>query len=405
WEIFWWALEGARVCLLAPGGEKDPQQIVEAIKQNQVTVMHFVPSMLRAFLEYIKEPLNATGLTDREKISALRQVFASGEALELSLVKEFNRLLYNPNKTALANLYGPTEAAIDVSYYDCPVEGNIQRIPIGKPIENITLYVLGNNDLLQPVGAPGELCIAGVGLARGYLNKPELTAERFPKVSRQLLSPSFPKNQSLITNNHLYRTGDLARWLPDGNIEYLGRIDNQVKIRGFRIELEEIETVLERHDGIKQAVVAPLTTKSGTKNLCAYIVWHKKETKIAALREHTGKHLPEYMVPSYFVKLEKIPISPNGKIDRKALPQPRTEDTGSDETRYRDPQNDLQEHMAQVWKEVLGRRRIGIDDNFITIGGDSIQAIQIASKLNRVGYKLEIAHIFKHLTIDKISRC
>ncbi|MCP4155756.1 MAG: amino acid adenylation domain-containing protein, partial [bacterium] len=387
WEIFWWAVTGARLAILDHGWEKEPLRIVETVVQTRVTVMIFVPSMLRVFLENINTPAEA------EKLNTLKQIITIGEALEVSLVKEFNRLVNNSGKILLTNTYGPTEATIAVSNYDCPAAGEITHIPIGKPMDNIGLYVLGVGEQLQPVGVPGELCIAGDGLARGYINKPELTAERFPVTDNQL-SPYF-------TNNHLYHTGDLARWLPDGNVQYLGRMDHQVKIRGNRIELGEIEAVLERYATVKQAVVAPVKGKTGGISLCAYYAdsQYEKETDVAALREHLSKHLPDYMVPSYYVKLEEIPVSSNGKINRKALPQPGVEDIIRDETRYREPRNDLQVQMVAVWQEVLGLERIGIDDSFIDIGGDSIQAIQITSRLNRVGYKLEIAHIFKHLTI------
>ncbi|HLP47728.1 MAG TPA: amino acid adenylation domain-containing protein, partial [Candidatus Kapabacteria bacterium] len=211
WEIFWWSIVGARLCLLPPGGEKDPEQITLAIERNYITTMHFVPSMLSVFLDYLKES-NQT-----KKMSTLKWVIASGEALLPVHVERFNELLTRKNDVLLVNLYGPTEATIDVSYFNCLQKNEREIIPIGKPIDNINLYILDKNFHYQPIGVVGELYIFGAGLARGYLNNPELTAIKFISVS------SVAK---------IYKTGDLAKWLPDGNIEFLGRIDHQVKIRG-----------------------------------------------------------------------------------------------------------------------------------------------------------------------------
>ncbi|MCP5103510.1 MAG: AMP-binding protein, partial [bacterium] len=372
WELSWWSIVGARVCLLAPGGEKDPRRIAAAVNRHRVTVMHFVPSMLSAFLGYIDQSPDV----DVKTLVSLRQVITSGEALTVSQVEAFNRLLARTNGTALANLYGPTEAAIDVSYYDCPKEGKIERVPIGKPIDNIQLTVLDRGGCLQPVGVAGELCISGAGLARGYLNNPQLTADKFYKS---------------------YKTGDLCRWLPNGNIEFLGRIDHQVKIRGFRIELGEIETQLMTHDRVNEAVVVDREDAQGDKYLTAYIVGAFIETP--QLKKYLSQTLPGYMIPSYFVQLETIPLSPNGKVNRKALPRP---ERGSTET-YEAPRTDVQRKLAVVWQEVLGVRQVGINDNFIALGGDSIKAIQVASRLSRYGYRLDIAHLFRHFTIEAVS--
>ena len=225
WELFWWSFVGAKVCFLIPGGEKDPEEIVRAAQRNKITTMHFVPSMLNVFLDHLE------GSSNVDKLSSLSQVFASGEALNVQQAERFNRILNRQFKTKLHNLYGPTEATVDVSYFDCSTGETLEIIPIGKPIDNISLYVVDKNYGLQPVGVAGELCIAGDGLARGYLNKPELTMEKFVQ-------------NPFVPGTRMYRTGDLARWLPDGNIEFLGRIDHQVKIRGFRIELGEIEVQL-----------------------------------------------------------------------------------------------------------------------------------------------------------------
>ncbi|MCP5048941.1 MAG: amino acid adenylation domain-containing protein, partial [bacterium] len=376
WELFWWSLQGAAVCLLQPGGEKNPETIVEACQKSNVTVMHFVPSMLKVFLEYVE----ASGAGD--KLKPLARVFASGEALELRHVERFNALLYQSNRTELVNLYGPTEAAIDVSYFNCSTGETFSKIPIGKPIDNTQLVVVNKGLSFQPVGIAGELCIGGIQLARGYINKPELTSERF----------------EVKSGSTLYHTGDLARWLPDGNIEYLGRIDHQVKIRGFRIELGEIESRLNQYDQIKEAVAVANEDESGDKYLAAYFV-SQGEVDISRLREFLLKTLPDYFVPSYLAPIEKIPLTPNGKIDKKALPEPVIR-SGE---KYSPPRNEIEMKLAGVLKKVLGRDKVGIHENFFMIGGDSIKAIQMSARMRREGFKLEIKHIFQNPTIAGLT--
>ncbi|MCP5049129.1 MAG: amino acid adenylation domain-containing protein, partial [bacterium] len=321
WELLWWSFPGAAVCLLGPGEEKNPKSIIEAIARNKVTTMHFVPSMLNVFLEYREDQ------GDLGKLSSLKQVFCSGEALGRSQVTKFNTLLNWNHATKLINLYGPTEAAIDVSYFNCPGEGEpvVASIPIGKPIANIKLYVLGKENRLQPVGVAGELCIAGDGLARGYLNRPGLTGERFTA-------------NPFDAGNKMYGTGDLGRWKPDGNVEFLGRIDHQVKIRGFRIELGEIENLLLKHRQIKEAVVLAKEDNLGDKYLSSYYV-SDQELSETGLREFLQKDLPGYMIPSYFVRLEKIPLTSSGKIQRRALPEPAFKRVGG----YVAPGNPIEE--------------------------------------------------------------
>ena len=335
WELFWWGMQGARVCFLKPGGEKDAKAIVEAIAKNKVSTMHFVPSMLTAFLGYIENNSSLPGL------KSLRQVFASGEALNLQQVNKFNRLLFDINGTKLHNLYGPTEATVDVSYFNCSTGEEFEIIPIGKPIDNINLHILNKEQKLQPVGVSGELYISGDGLARGYLNRPELTADKFiPNPFKQLrvasnqirvdnlnqnkvyLQQLTDKNSELSTLNggnscgaHLcsnqfnkqlatrnsqlatdimYRTGDLARWLPDGNVEYLGRVDNQVKIRGFRIELGEIEAELLKHKDISEAAVIVGEDGEGNKYLCSYFVSEKDLNRSSVAGVFVGKSTGVY---------------------------------------------------------------------------------------------------------------
>jgi amino acid adenylation domain-containing protein/non-ribosomal peptide synthase protein (TIGR01720 family) len=393
WELFWWSMVGASLCLLEPGGEKNPAVIIETIARGGVTTMHFVPSMLGVFLQYLD-------VGDTSMLQVLRRVFASGEALMPNHVEQFNRLLNLTYGTELINLYGPTEATIDVSYYNCNNGNGIEQhttVPIGRPIDNIRLYVLDKWDRLQGIGIAGELCIAGDGLARGYLNRPELTAEKFYRSNR-----NFEINTTYIT----YRTGDLARWQSDGNIEFLGRIDHQVKIRGFRIEPGEIENCLLRHEAVKEALILVHEDNKKEKSLCAYFVARSSHTPdrnpfpAARLKEYLAAHLPDYMIPTFFIPLEKFPLTPNGKLDRKALPQPAA---ASVESQYIAPRSSIEEKLATVWQQVLGVERVGINDNFFQLGGDSIKAIQMAAGLRKYGLDMKIDDLFLHPVIKRLG--
>ena len=303
WELFWWAMTGATLVFLRPGAEKIPMLLVDAIRRHHVTTMHFVPSMLNAFLEYLhgRDAATFAGL------ASLRRVFASGEALMPAHVRKFNQLLAGKSEARLINLYGPTEATVDVTYFDCPTENNFERIPIGRPVHNTRLYVI-KDGAATPIGEPGELCLAGVQLARGYLNNAALTAEKFTD------NPVNP-------GERIYRTGDIARWLPDGNIEYLGREDHQVKIRGLRIELGEIENTMREFPGVSDCVVIVKRYSESVILIVAYLV-EKAPIDRTRLKEHLKQRLPEYMVPSHFERIEEIPLTPTGKADRKALPEP-----------------------------------------------------------------------------------
>ena len=305
WELFWWALQGARVCMLMPGGERNPLAIVEAIRRHRVTVMHFVPSMLNAFLHYLEAKPAAI-----ENLATIRRVFASGEALTPSHVRRFNELWGSKTAARLTNLYGPTEATVDVSYFDCPTHGEVESVPIGRPIDNTRFYVIKDGAQAE-IGQVGELCIAGVGLARGYLNKPELTAAKFTD------NPANP-------GERIYRTGDLARWQADGNVEYLGREDHQVKIRGLRIELGEIENRIRAHAGIADCVVVVKRHSESVVLIIAYLVCNA-DIALPALKDSLRRFLPEYMVPHRFEVLDAIPLTSSGKADRKALPEPALE--------------------------------------------------------------------------------
>ena len=300
WEIFWWSLAGASVVTLPGGDERDPQRLARRIAEAGVTTMHFVPSMLHAFLQY-------TALTrDTADLSSLRRVFASGEALAVSHANAFSQRL--GAFAELVNLYGPTEAAVDVTCQPCDDIDTTRSVPIGRPIDNIRIYIRTRSGGLAPLGTPGELCIAGTGLARGYLNAPELTQEKFIR-------------NPFEDDGTLYRTGDLARQLDDGIIEYLGRIDTQVKIRGYRIELGEIEHVASACPGVVDCAVTTAANKAGQLALVAYIAPGPGYTQ-AKLREALAAELPSYMVPQHLVEVDTIPTNHNGKRDLKGLPDP-----------------------------------------------------------------------------------
>jgi D-alanine--poly(phosphoribitol) ligase subunit 1 len=303
WEFFWWAMTGAKLCFLRPGGEKIPMVLVDAIRRHRVTVLHFVPSVLNVFLEYLdgRDAATFAGL------ASLRRVFASGEALMPAHVRKFNHLLGGKSNAKLTNLYGPTEATVDVTWFDCPPDNDFDRIPIGRPIHNTRLYVI-KDGRAAPIGEPGELCIAGVGLARGYLNNPGLTAEKFTE-------------NPLCPGERIYRTGDVARWLPDGSVEYLGREDHQVKIRGLRIELGEIENTIREFPGVTDCVVVVKRYSESVILIVAYVVERTVLDRVL-LKDHLKERLPDYMVPSNFVRIEQIPLTPSGKADRSALPEP-----------------------------------------------------------------------------------
>ncbi|MEV2278068.1 amino acid adenylation domain-containing protein [Nocardiopsis sp. NPDC049922] len=393
WELFWWGSVGARVALLPPGGEKDPREIARAARRHRVTAVHFVPSMLGPFLDLLEdEPELRTGL------DALRYVFCSGEALPAGRVQQFNRVFGAASRTGsevaaprLVNLYGPTEAAVDVSYHDLPSadEGPVTRVPIGRPVENTTLYVLGEHGGPQPVGAPGELHIGGVQVARGYLDRPELTAERFLK------DPFNP-------GGRLYRTGDLARLLADGTIEYLGRIDGQVKIRGNRVELGEVESTLVGIDGIREAAVVDHRPEGRGTLLVAYYAARREFTP-AELREHLSGALPEYMVPSLFVRVDRVPLTPNGKTDRRALPAPELPGGGADGGA---PRNGTEAALARVWAEVLGVREVGVHDDYYALGGDSITMLRVRALAEREGIGFSLSDLVAEPTVAGLAaRC
>ncbi|MGB8690508.1 MAG: amino acid adenylation domain-containing protein [Microcoleus sp.] len=379
WEFFWPLLVGARLVMASPEGHKDPAYLVKAIAQYQITTLHFVPSMLQLFLE-------TPGL---KACTCLHQVMCSGEALAFDLVERFFTRL---PEVKLHNLYGPTEAAVDVTFWECKPDYQDSIIPIGRPIANTQLYILDSDLQPVPIGVPGELHIGGIGLARGYLNRPDLTDEKF-----------IPNPFSNEPGSRLYKTGDLARYLPDGNIEYLGRIDNQVKIRGFRIELGEIEAVLSQHPDVRETVVIARKNVTGDKQLVAYVVCHQQPSPaISDLRRFLKEKLPEYMVPGAFVVLEALPLTPNGKVDRRALPAP--EKRSELEESFVAPRTPIEEILASIWGNILSIDSVGVSDNFFELGGHSLLATQVISRVrDTLAVELPLRSLFEAPTIAEFA--
>lgn len=359
WEFFWPLLAGARMVVAVRGGHRDAAYLVRLIREQGITVAHFVPSMLRVFLE---EP----GV---EGCRSLRHVICSGEALPFDLQERFFQKL----PAELHNLYGPTEAAVDVTAWTCQRNSERKIVPIGRPIANTQIYILDKHLQPVPVGVPGELCIGGVQVGRGYHNRPDLTSEKF-----------IPDPFADDPGARLYRTGDLCRWLEDGNIEYLGRMDSQVKIRGFRIELGEIESVLAEHPMVKQCLVTARKDASGEQTLAAYVVWKPGTIPpTVEIREWLAKKLPDYMVPSAFVGLEEFPLSPNGKIDRRALPVPSPAALRDTRGAGGTPVDEVERTVARIWCDVLGISRVDRESNFFDVGGNSLSLMRVRAKLQQ----------------------
>lgn len=378
WEFFWPLLSGARLIIAKPGGHKDSEYLVDLIVEQGITATHFVPSMLQVFL-----------FNDRvEDCRSLKRVLCSGEALPFHLQERF----YSRLDADLFNLYGPTEAAIEVTFWACKRDGNLSTVPIGRPISNTQIHMLDAELKPVPDGEPGELHIGGIQVARGYLNLLELTAEKF-----------IPDPFSMEPGARLYKTGDLASYLPDGNILYLGRIDHQVKIRGNRVELGEIEATLAEHAMVQASVVIAHEVSPGDKRLAAYIVPGQENSQsIIELRDYLSKRLPEYMIPASYNFLEQLPLTASGKVDRKALPEPkRVRPNLSDN--YVPPRNPTETTLTLVWEQVIGLDRVGIYDNFLELGGDSIQCIQISSKANQAGIQVSPNQILELQTIEKLA--
>ncbi|MCK4260461.1 MAG: amino acid adenylation domain-containing protein [Halanaerobiales bacterium] len=363
WEIFPYIVKGATIHIIYDEIRLDIQKLNEYYEANNITIS-FLPTQICEQIMLLNN-------------QSLRILYTGGDKLKS----------YIPQRYRLINNYGPTESTVVSTNYE--VKEKLDNIPIGKPIFNTQVFILDKNNALQPIGVPGELCISGDSLTRGYLNRPELTAEKF------ILNPIKQNGE------RTYRTGDLARWLSDGNIEFLGRIDHQVKIRGFRIELGEIENQLLKHDQVKETVVIERTDHNNHQYLCAYIV-SDRELSVTELRMYLNEKLPENMIPSYFSHLEKMPLTPNGKINRKALPEPDGNLVVG--TEYVAPTTEAEIKLATIWGNILGTEMVGINDNFFELGGDSIKAIQILARAKEQGINLTVKDVFKYKVISKLLK-
>ena len=379
WEFFWPLMQGAQLIVAAPGAHKDPKALEVLINRYKITTLHFVPSMLNLFLAAM--PKGAC--------NSLRQVFCSGEALSCDTQERFFSLI----TCGLYNLYGPTEAAVDVTYWRCDSNHNRRSVPIGRPIANTQMYILDPAGHPVPPGVAGELMIAGVGLARGYHNKPDLTRSKFI-------------DNPFNSQSKLYKTGDLARYNIEGIIEFLGRIDNQVKIRGFRIELDEIEQVARSYSGLKDVVVIAKQRTEEDKVLMAWVVFDV-EADIKGLNDYWESQLPHYMVPSYITAIKSIPLTANGKVDLKSLPELTV--TNDPQLTFVAPRNRMERFICQQWLEAISAdalvmAELGIDDDLFHVGGHSLTAVRLVTRISdQFGLQIPLQSVFKQSTPRKLS--
>jgi amino acid adenylation domain-containing protein len=370
WEIFGYLLQGVPTVLIPNDVLHDHTQLISVLARHKVSHFWLVPSLLKTLLEYQPDL--------QHSLPHLKLWSPGGEALTDDLLAQFRKVL---PQAQLLNLYGLSESwdVAYASYLPTPEREKTEQVEsaeravIGRPLVNTALYILDAALQPVPIGVTGELYVAGVGLARGYLNNPMLTAEKF-----------IPNPYHKEGGGRLYKTGDLARYLADGNIEYLGRVDNQVKIRGFRIELGEIEATLGAVEGIRESVVIAIGDDDGDKRLVAYVIWQQgAQMESAQLRKRLQQTLPDYMIPAHFVTLERLPLTPNGKLNRFALPVPEGKRS---EERYEAPTNELEQALADIWAEVLKLDKVGIHDNFFVLGGHSLSAMQVLYRIKAIFY-------------------
>jgi len=373
-EFFWPLQTGARLVVAAPGGHRDPAYLIEAIVRQRVDTIQFVPSMLRLFLDH---PAAA-------RCTSLRRVISAGEALTRDLVERCFAVL---PQAELHNLYGPTETAIHVTAWQCRPDDTLPVVPIGAPVANTTIHILDEHMRPVPIGTPGELYIGGVQVAVGYVNREDLTAERF------IPDPFDPSGR-------LYRTGDLARWLPSGQVDFLGRLDHQVKIRGQRIELGEIEATLGLHPSVLEAAVTVRNDTTGDPMLIAWLVARIGQSiDETAIRDHLKKLLPTHMLPARITVLDELPLTHGGKLDLGALPtEDRIVSAASDD--FVAPLTGLEVEIAQLWSEVLGVTSVGPEADFFDLGGHSLKLMQLASRFDQAfGVRPAIAALFESPTV------
>jgi amino acid adenylation domain-containing protein len=377
-EFFWPLITGAKLVVAIPEGHKDGKYLVKTVIEQGVSTLQFVPSMLKIFIED----------EDVKGCNTLKRVICSGEALPYELQKQY----YSAIDTTLNNLYGPTEASVDVTYWACKKNDSNGIVYIGRPMSNTQVYITDAQMNPVPVKVSGELHVGGIQLSRGYLYRPDLTANKF-----------IPNPFDIQSGFRLYKTGDLARYSEDGNIAYINRIDNQIKIRGFRIELGEIESCLREIDRIKETVVLAREDEPGEKRLVAYYTLNENIERITVdeIRGHMSSHLPDYMVPSAYVVLEEIPLAPNGKTDRKALPVPG--DDAFIRGVYEAPVGEIEEALSQIWSEVLNVEKVGRNDNFFDLGGHSLLAVKLIEQIHRKGFNTDIRSLFTSATMKDFA--
>ncbi|TCS93645.1 non-ribosomal peptide synthetase [Hazenella coriacea] len=382
-ELFGWFIGNGRLIILPPNGEKSPDLLIEYIKNYKVTHINFVPAMLNVFLNSAENDQTFT------KNCPIKYMMVAGEAFPKELVKKAVTIFEN---SRVENIYGPTEASIYATWFCCTKEGIMSnQTPIGKPIANTQAYIVDHQLKPVPIGIPGELCIAGDGLARGYYNQPELTAEKF------IDNPFQPETK-------LYKTGDRARWLPEGQIEYLGRIDNQVKVRGFRIELDAIESRLSAHPGIQENVTV-VKQQDGHKKLVTYYTASDGAFPLTSqeLRNHLKSSLPEYMVPSHFICLDQMPLTPNGKVNRKELENRKI--IIERKEKINEPQSKVEEKVLNIWRSLLQVDDVGVEDGFFDVGGDSLLAVVVAERIKKeLHCDFSVTELFEYATIKAISQ-
>ncbi|ASA55470.1 non-ribosomal peptide synthetase [Vibrio gazogenes] len=387
WEFFCPLWSGATLLMAKPEGHKDPDYLKNLMTTQGVTIVHFVPPMLQSFLEVVSP----------DDCPSLRLVFCSGEALPAEAIrKSYARL----PQIELHNLYGPTEAAVDVTAWYCPRQLAGDRVSIGRPVANTQMYVLDSEGHPVPVGVEGELYIGGVQVARGYLNRDELTAERFV---------ANPYTADEHAHPVMYRTGDVGCWLPDGTIEYRGRNDDQVKIRGFRIELGEISSALQGCTGVQDGVVVARAfgtrseKQSADKQLVGYYTAAQADAvpDVATLKAELSERLPAHMVPSVYVVIDAMPLTPNGKVNRKALPEPDISSVVRHE--YQAPVGDAEQQLAAIWSALLGVEQVGRADNFFELGGHSLLAVRMVGEAQRQGMTLDLARLMTTPVLHELA--
>ena len=375
-DIFGALLNGASLVMIEKEALLNINRLGSAINEEKVSVMFITTALFNTLAD-----INIGCL------AKLRKILFGGERASIPHVR---KVLDHVGRDKLIHVYGPTESTVYATYYFInEIDEKADTIPIGSPLANTSVLIMDEAGKLVPIGVPGELCIAGDGLSKGYLNREELTAEKF------IPHPFIP-------GERLYKTGDLAKWLPDGNIEFIGRIDHQVKIRGFRIELGEIESRLEMHEDINETIVTVREDGENRPYICAYIT-AKREISLDELKGFLGEKLPDYMIPAYFVNMDKLPLTKNGKVDRKALPEP--DRSAGTEAEYEAPRNYVEQRIISILEDVLGTERMGISCHFFDKGGNSLKAMQAVHSINKTfGIDMRISTFFKHPTAKSLAR-